>query len=252
MRKIALVAFLAALPACSGRLETASDQAIRLNDAPAASASNVPAWVAAVTHESHEVADVELSYYAVHLPSARASETISRRLHDFAFANAAELEQAARDAASEMPELPRFSVKVSCDPKLVSADLLSIVCAVDTYQGGAHGLQTVETFNYAIDGDEVRAIGLDDLFLDAKAGRALVNDVCMTELRAQGAMWITEGDVQDLLDLVDTFHMEKSAIVVHFAPYAVGPYAQGEHVVEIPYPHLTGLRPAIALRLPKK
>jgi hypothetical protein len=250
MRNAALFALVLFSSACTTRVESPSDQVVRLSDAPVP-ARAASAWVAAATHESHDVADVDLAYYTVHLPSARASETVTRRLHDWAFANAAAIEDAARDAASEpeIPKLPRFTLKITCDPKIVSDDLLSIVCAVDTYEGGAHGSYAIETFNYAIDGDDVRAVGLDDLFLDPKAGRNAVNDVCMKELSAQAAMWITAGDVTDVRDLVDTFHIENAAIVVHFAPYAVGPYAEGEHTVEIPLARLHGLRPTFAGRV---
>jgi hypothetical protein len=258
MRKVALLAVALLTQACSSRLESASDQVVRLPDgttpgAHESSARAPSAWVAAATHESHEVADIELAYYTVHMPSARASETLSRRLREWALANAAAVEEAAKDAAAEpeLPPLPRFSLKVACDPKIVSDDFISIVCAVDAYEGGAHGSYGVETFNYAIDGDDVRAIGLDDLFLDAKAGRDFVSDVCMKELAAQSAMWISEGDVTDVRDMVDTFHVENKAIVVHFAPYAVGPYAEGEHTVEIPLAKLRGLRPDIAGRIPR-
>jgi hypothetical protein len=254
MRKLALVALVLALPACSSRLESASDQAVRLpdQDGTRETAARAPtAWVAAASHEAHAAADVELAYYTVHVPSARASETLSRRLRDWAFANAAALEQSARDSAAESDsvELPRFSLKVACDPKLVHSDLLSIVCAVDTYQGGSHGTTAMEAFNYAIDGDDARAIGLDDAFLNAKTGRAEVSDICTTELASQGAMWITDGDVTDLRETVDTFHFEKRALVVHFAPEVVGPYAEGEHAVEIPLAKLHGVRPALAARL---
>jgi hypothetical protein len=62
-------------------------------------------------------------------------------------------------------------------------------------------------------------------------------------------MWITEGDVTDLRETVDTFHFEKRSLVVHFAPEVVGPFVEGEHTVEIPLAKLHGLRPALAARL---
>jgi hypothetical protein len=102
-----------------------------------------------------------------------------------------------------------------------------------------------------VDGDDVHAIGIEDLFLDAKAGRDAVGDICMKELTSQAAMWITEGDLTDVRDFVDTFHIENKAIVVHFAPYAVGAYAEGEHTVEIPLARLRGLRPDLAGRIPR-
>jgi 6,7-dimethyl-8-ribityllumazine synthase len=115
--------------------------------------------------------------------------------------------------------------------------------------GGAHGNYVVEAFNFAIDGDEVRAIGMDDLFLDAKVGRSAVSERCVAALRAQDAMWVTGGTVTDVTDLLDTFHFENGQIVVHFAPYEVGPFAEGEHVVEVPFEALRGVRPAWKNRL---
>jgi len=59
-------------------------------------------------------------------------------------------------------------------------------------------------------------------------------------------MWITEGDIVDLRDMVDAFHFEQGRIVVHFAPYAVGPSVEGEHTVEIPISKLESVRPRFA------
>ena len=240
------------LAACT-HAESPADAIVRLPapppDAPAAAgapASRAP-WVEAVTHESHDAADVEMTYLEVHAASARASETMSTHLHDWAMENAASIEGDAKDAEGEdvdTSDIPRFSLHVACDPKLLTESLVSIVCDVGSYTGGAHGNYVVEAFNFAIDGDEVRAIGMDDLFLDPKLGRSAVSDRCVAELRAQDAMWVTGGTVTDVTDMLDTFHFEKGQIVVHFAPYEVGPFAEGEHVVEVPFEVLRGVRPA--------
>ena len=73
----------------------------------------------------------------------------------------------------------------------MTESLVSIVCDVETYTGGAHESSVPESWNFAVDGDEVRSIGLDDLFLDAKLGRSLVSDACVAALRARGARWVT-------------------------------------------------------------
>lgn len=256
-RFLALSLFLAA---CT-HAESPADAIVRLPASPAAppdatEPAGAPAtrapWVETLKHESHDAADVEMSYVAVHAASARASETMSTHLRDWAMANAASIEGDAKDAKGEEDEIsdaPRFSLHVSCDPKLLTESLVSIVCDVGSYTGGAHGNYVVEVFNFAIDGDEVRAIGMDDLFLDSKVGRGAVSDLCVRELRAQDAMWVTGGTVTDVADLLDTFHFENGQIVVHFAPYEVGPFAEGEHVVEVPFAALRGVRPAWKNRL---
>ncbi len=211
------------------------------------------AWVEEVRHVAHGAADVDVRYYRVHLPSAAASEALSTHLHDWAMASVASMERDAEDAASESdlpPEMPRFGLTIRCTPHVVSPELVSLRCDVAGSYGGAHPNLVVETFNFAIDGDTVRAVGLDDLFLDPKAGRAALGEVCLAKLTAQdAALWVTEGNVTDLHEMVDTFHLERGKLVVTFAPYEVGPFAEGPHVVEVPAALLRGLRPGWARRL---
>jgi len=71
----------------------------------------------------------------------------------------------------------------------------------------------------------------------------------LTALRTQEALWVTAGNVTDVREMVDTFHIEPGKLVVTFAPYEVGPFAEGEHVVEVPFASLRGLRPSWAHRL---
>lgn len=250
------------------RAESPADAVVRLSDGPApaialaatASAASAAfhappsrAWVEAIHHETHDTADVEVSYYRVHLPSAVAGEAISTHLHDWAMANVASITRDAEDAASEddvaTPERPRFSLRITCEPHVVAESLVSVRCFVASYLGGAHESLVAEAFNFAIDGDTARPIGIDDLFLDPKVGRAALGDACLTELRAQEALWVTAGNVTDLHEMVDTFHLEPGKLVVTFAPYEVGPFAEGEHVVEVPLTSLRGLRPVWARRL---
>jgi Protein of unknown function (DUF3298) len=252
--------FVAALAAAGcTHPETPADAMVHLPAAAtplepsAAEPSDAPrAWVEAVHHVTHDAADVELTYYRVHLPSAAASETISTHLHDWAMANVTSIERDAEDAASEddtLPDRARFSLTITCEPNVVREALVSLRCFVSAYSGGAHASLVAETFNYAVDGDTARAVGLDDLFLDAKVGRAAVADACLADLRAQGALWVTAGNVTDVREMVDTFHFEPGKLVVTFAPYEVGPFAEGEHVVELPLSSLRGLRPSWGQRL---
>jgi hypothetical protein len=230
----------------------AADPAIA-DEAPApAPASAARAWVEAVHLVKHDVADVDVTTTRVHLPSVAASELITTHLHDWAMASVTSIERDAEDAASEedvaVPR-PRFSLAIACDPRTVTESLVSVRCLVRTYLGGAHESLVAETFNFTIDGDTARAVGLDDLFLDARAGRSAVAAACLAELRAQEALWVTTGNVTDLREMVDTFHVEPGKLVVSFAPYEVGPFAEGEHVVVVPLASLRGLRPAWANRL---
>jgi Protein of unknown function (DUF3298) len=167
-------------------------------------------------------------------------------------ASVASIERDAEDAASEddVAEVrPRFSLTITCESHAVSESLVSLRCFVSAYSGGAHASLVAETFNFAVDGDTARPVGLDDLFLDPRVGRASVGEACLAELRTQEALWVTAGNVTDVREMVDTFHVERGKLVVTFAPYEVGPFAEGEHVVEVPIASLRGLRPAWARRL---
>jgi len=248
------------------RAETPADAVIHLPAAPAPvtaepasaavpvepAAGTARAWVEPVHYVAHDAADVDVAYYRVHLPSAAAGELVSTHLHDWAMASVTSIVRDAEDAASEddvAAERPRFSLTITCEPHLVRESLVSLRCFASAYTGGAHASLVAETFNFAIDGDTARPVGLDDLFLDPKIGRAAIADTCLAGLRSQEALWVTAGNVTDVREMVDTFHVEPGKLVVTFAPYEVGPFAEGEHVVEVPLASLRGLRPTWARRL---
>ena len=84
--------------------------------------------------------------------------------------------------------------------------------------------------------------------------RQRLSDALLARLREADADWVTGGSVVQLSEeRLGAFTLAPTGLTVHFAPYEVGPYAQGSFAVEIPADGLDGiLRPEILSALARR
>lgn len=133
-------------------------------------------------------------------------------------------------------------------PTLVRPDLLSLLETRSSYAGGAHPNTTYRSLNFWRRGSEVRRLELAALFREGVSYRQVLLAEVTRTLRARGAAWIVDGSVRLRERDLSVFTLSARGLTFAFAPYAVGPYAQGAFFVTVPYARVRGLlEPAFSL-----
>lgn len=126
-----------------------------------------------------------------------------------------------------------------------SGAYLSLLSHTNVYTGGAHpntyfGSQLLE-----VRPSGVTELKVADLFRSDSTWLRRLTPLVLEKLAAQGAAWVTQGDVSTLtVNDLSVFTLAADGLTFYFAPYAMGPYVQGSFEVTIPYDQLLGLAPA--------
>ena len=137
--------------------------------------------------------------------------------------------------------LPPFSLHVRCEVTASGASLVSMACSQHSYTGGAHGNHQTGGYTFAIRRGHLRRLALNDLFERPKLARAKLNELCLADLRRQGAESVASGGVSELSHMIEEFAIADDGLRIFFPPYAVAPYAAGEYTVLLPWKELTAL-----------
>lgn len=127
----------------------------------------------------------------------------------------------------------------------LAGSYLSMLNNIYSYTGGAHPNTFYESFLFEVRPSGVNELGIGDLFRQDSSWLPRLTPLILSDLEAQGAAWVTQGQVQELTttDLA-TFTLGPTGLTFHFAPYAMGPYVQGSFTVTLDYGQLVGLAPA--------
>ncbi len=135
-----------------------------------------------------------------------------------------------------------YSYESVLEPTLLTQDTLSLLETSFYYTGGAHPNTSYRslTFYRTGEGKPVR-LGLKDLFLEGAAYRPVLLREITRKLRAHRAAWILDSTVKLTGRDLGVFNLTGRGLTFTFAPYAVGPYAQGKFAVTVPYEKLRGL-----------
>lgn len=127
-----------------------------------------------------------------------------------------------------------WTLEETLEPTYYSPRVLSLLGTGSVYTGGAHP----NTFYRALTFERVAGVGVRELAL-RDLFRAAYADTLLTEvdrkLRAWGAAWIVDGSVVLQEADLNVFTLTRRGLRFAFAPYAVGPYAQGAFFVTVPY-----------------
>ena len=108
--------------------------------------------------------------------------------------------------------------------------------------GGAHGMGVPVGRNFVLLAGKAREFALKDLFrADAKWPEAL-SVACLRELRHQQASSVLNGEVKAFKPAeMESFNVDGRGLMIHFAPYSVGSYAEGIYSVFISWQELAPL-----------
>jgi len=158
----------------------------------------------------------------------------------------------ARRDQKEFPQAMRpyyFSSKPTISVDL--PDLVSFFGTVETYSGGAHGMQVFVPHSFARVKGKARALALKDLFVTGVDPLKIVSDLVITKLKQiPRADWVQNGEVKALTKAQgESFVVTKTGLTFLFEPYAMGSYASGPFLVKVAFSELKGkLDPAGPLR----
>ncbi|MCK6557767.1 DUF3298 domain-containing protein [candidate division KSB1 bacterium] len=142
-------------------------------------------------------------------------------------------------AAEELYAGMRCGYSHDCSIMYYSDDLISLLITEWSFTGGAHGNTSYAAENYWRQADRFQPLALADLFLPQADYAAALARLCAQSLRAQGAAWVQQGEIKTFSgEDLQVFNVMPRALVFTFAPYAVGPYAQGTFHVRVPYRQL--------------
>jgi hypothetical protein len=212
------------------------------NKPPAPPPPPAPAKVAAeVRSFNHPKPAVHVEWLVLTLPSATAAAKISSDMEKNAVsAGRALIADAAKETANRDVSPDEWSLHRSCRTTALRATLVSIRCEEDVYMGGAHGMSYTRSLNYAIVGDDAQRLTLDDVL--APPWMPSVDTAIMDSLRRQEAMWVTDGSLKTVAEMLHTWNITTAGVVFAFDPYEVGPYAQGPMEVLLGWPALAKVR----------
>jgi hypothetical protein len=122
--------------------------------------------------------------------------------------------------------------------ELASSDLVSVLFGVSSfYEGAAHPQHYTRVLNYDLKSG--KQLALADLFKANSNYLALISDYAVRALTKElapdaDAEWIQTG-AGTKEENYKSWNMSPKGLQVTFDPYQVASYAQGEHVVVIPY-----------------
>ena len=114
--------------------------------------------------------------------------------------------------------------------------LLSIGIYKYEYTGGAHGMATIQFYNYDLSSQ--KQLLLEDLFYGSY--KEIIEEIATRTLKAQhdlnaDASLTEAGFFVDTLQLTENFHLSDTHIRFIYNTYEIAPYYMGETEITIPY-----------------
>ncbi|ALJ12175.1 DUF4163 domain-containing protein [Sphingopyxis macrogoltabida] len=236
------------LTACSEKPDTPAEKAAAaaVPGAPPGGPADVAAKNAPASDvkEKNELVEFAYSYpaEAAQIPGLAAWLDNDRATQRDALVSAARRDQAAADkegfpyyAHSHLQKWQR----ITSTPRF-----LSLSAEIETYMGGAHGMQTFDTLVW--DRNRAKRLKPLDMFASGEAfDKAVNDDLCAAIERAKaarGVEWVRDGSpfgkcpsaaAQTVwLGSSDGRYLDRLTIAI--APYEIGAYAEGSYKINLP------------------
>ncbi|MBE1529376.1 hypothetical protein GGC65_003832 [Sphingopyxis sp. OAS728] len=237
------------LAGCSDDKPTKADKvaAASVSGAPSGAAADEAAKGAPASNVTEKTDLIEFDY-AYPKEAAQIAELAKALDSDRATKREALVAAAERDkAAAEKGEFPyrahshrQIWQRVTNTPRF-----LSLSAEIETYAGGAHGMQTFDTLIW--DRNRRKQMKPLDLFTSSEAFDAAIREpFCAAIKRAKAAKGIVADEAPDSvfakcppasaqtvwLGSADGRYLDRMTIAI--APYEIGPYAEGSYKINVP------------------
>jgi hypothetical protein len=137
----------------------------------------------------------------------------------------------------DMLSEPDWDWEFICDYAIeyYSDHMVSILLEIYEHTGGAHGNVYYICLNINEEKGSAEYFELEDLFLQDMDYQSKLSPLIISALKKQEAAWILDGSVERIDPDQCVFNIIPGGLQFTFAPYEVGPYAEGPHWVTVPY-----------------
>jgi hypothetical protein len=152
--------------------------------------------------------------------------------------------KSVKDLREEMKDLDAEALKelsssTDCAVESATPAVVSLLCTLYEYSGGAHGSSAPEARNYAVAADgAVRPLGLWDVLQKSPANVKTLSGLIVADLKRQKASSVTSGDIRGFVEELNkdelAFTVVPAGLAFHFGPYEVASYAEGSFRTVIP------------------
>lgn len=176
---------------------------------------------------------------------------VNQRLEAFARRRLAEqvaaLEKQHRELAVRGSAATEHLTQASdCSVEEATGAAVSVLCHHYEFSGGAHGNSHFTALNFALaDDGTVQSLGLWDLLAKSRTNAEQLSRLILADLRRQRASSVLEGGIKSFTAELERdsipFTLQPGGLAFHFAPYAVGAYAEGDYEVRIDHKSLLPL-----------
>lgn len=150
-----------------------------------------------------------------------------------------------REAKALFPEVDSsggWQQSLSYSVEYYSEELISLTGEVYSYTGGAHGNTQYVSSNYMIRDGRATPLKLSSFFKPGADYMKVLSTYCVNDLLVKGAGWVVSADIKSFNEKdLGVFAVSPGGIKFAFAPYAVGPYAEGSYFVVVPMRELRGI-----------
>jgi hypothetical protein len=142
---------------------------------------------------------------------------------------------AAPPEGAEKPksESPPYSLEISYKVTAADKDFISVLFYFSGYAGGAHGYLNTESFNYDLNRNA--PVSLADLFNPNSNYLKVISDYSIKELKKLETAGWPESGAEPKIENFHSWNVTPVGLQITYDAYQVGSYADGEHVVVIPY-----------------
>jgi hypothetical protein len=173
---------------------------------------------------------------------ASRTEPFNRAVADFVAAPISGFKKEMGERASEEKGVgreakstaPPNSIGVSYEVIAANKDFISILFYFSyEYAGAAHPNRGTESFNYDLNRNV--AIKLADLFSPNSNYLKVISDYSIKELKKLETVSHAEEGAGPKLENFQSWNITPAGLKITFDPYQVGAYADGEHLVVVPY-----------------
>lgn len=114
--------------------------------------------------------------------------------------------------------------------------LVSLMVTEWEYTGGAHGNYAVSGETFALRNGQVHSLRLADLFRKETPWLDRLARLCVTDLKRQEASGVMGDEPPKFAEPdLSAFTVTRDHLRIHFSPYAVGSWAEGEFEVAVPW-----------------
>lgn len=145
------------------------------------------------------------------------------------------------------PDAP-YEFSITAGTPFTYGNFLSIQTGLYAYSGGAHPGHSSRVFNLITENGKVRPVRINEFIVKGTDPYVVFTKVIMPVLRERGASWVTEGMYKHFTEVEPKGDTGGTALPVPkvgpkgltftFDAYAVGSYAEGDYVVDVPWSRL--------------